>query len=182
LMVDANDNIYIGGTFSSYNNNSSQSFASLLPNGAFNNTFNLNDSYFTAAIGNPSINDIKLANDGRIYAGGKFVSYYGVANTNITRMMGSYITVGVRDILRSDQLLVYPNPAHDLVSINLQGIEFDGDIQNQLSLIDYKGCVVYHKTFNQSATDIKVGHLSSGIYNLLIFNDRKRMSKKIVIQ
>jgi uncharacterized delta-60 repeat protein len=182
LMVDANDNIYIGGAFSSYNNNSSQSFASLLPNGAFNNTFNLNNSYFTAAIGNPSINDIKLASDGRIYAGGKFITYYGVANCNVTRMVGSYVTVGVQDQIESNEMAVYPNPSHELLSITLKGQDFTNNLQSQLSLFDNKGVMIMHKNLNQATTDLQVNELSPGIYNLLIQNGQKRIAKKIVVQ
>jgi uncharacterized delta-60 repeat protein len=183
MAVDAYDNIFIGGTFSNYNTNfSCQSFASLLPNGAYITSFNLNNSYFTAAFGNPSINDVKLASDGRIYAGGKFITYYGVANCNVTRMMGSYVTVGVQDLLESSEMTVYPNPSNDLLSITLKGKDFTNNLQSQLSLFDDKGVMIMQKNLTQVTTELQVNQLSPGIYNLLIQNGQNRIAKKIVVQ
>ena len=97
-------------------------------------------------------------------------------------MVGSYVTVGVQDQIESNEMAVYPNPSHELLSITLKGQDFTNNLQSQLSLFDNKGVMIMHKNLNQATTDLQVNELSPGIYNLLIQNGQKRIAKKIVVQ
>lgn len=78
--ADVIDNIYIGGSFTTYNDVRSPGLLRLDVNGAIDPTFVVGEGF------NDSVYAIAAASDGDVYVGGDFTSYQGVACNGIVRL------------------------------------------------------------------------------------------------
>ena len=79
---------------------------------------------------------------------------------------------------------MYPNPANDELTIELEGVNFDGDAS--IRFINSFGQVAYEKVRNINGEydrlQFNLSDLSSGIYLVqLNFGDKKVFTEKIVI-
>ncbi len=93
-------------------------------------------------------------------------------------MMGQFIvntTTGINATEESNNLLVFPNPAKDIVSIRLNNQE----IIQEISVFNQLGQVVYSKIVNARSFDIPFTTLSAGIYNFRIKTNNQFLFKKI---
>ena len=89
VVVQPDDKILIGGTFNTYNGNSSPNLVRLNPNGEIDNTFNIGtgfvgiwDIFATYTVN--SVTKIKIKSNGQIVIAGGFSSYNG---TNVKRLL-----------------------------------------------------------------------------------------------
>lgn len=87
LAIQEDGKILAGGGFTSYNGNTSNRIARILPTGAFDNEFNTGTGF------NAAINIISVLNDGRIMTGGNQNSY----NSNFMNNLGRLNADGTRD-------------------------------------------------------------------------------------
>jgi hypothetical protein len=103
----------------------------------------------------------KLTSDGWVNADGFYVddievlkiTNVGLANQN----------------KNSNQFQVYPNPAHDRLTI-ISGTSIQNEI-NTIIITDALGKVVLQKTSNEDKTQIQLNDLPNGIYFLNITNE-----------
>lgn len=85
ILLDAADNAFIGGSFNSYNNITSNCIIRLDNSGSILNTFNngFNTTVYT----------ISQQSDGKIVVGGNFTAYSGYSNYYTTRLFSAYDVV-----------------------------------------------------------------------------------------
>lgn len=95
----------------------------------------------------------------------------------------SYLTSINENILKSNQVSIYPNPAINLVTINL-----DANIAGKSKLVQVKdltGKLVLNSSFlmNSNKLNLDVSALESGIYfvNVLVENNNM-VTKKLIVQ
>lgn len=114
-------------------------------------------------------------------------TFYGVKNvtkvTSITETVTTYVPpTGIKDLASGlGNITVYPNPASDLIAIQVL------DITNEnlnCELIDIKGAIVQRTTLYQGSTmayfDLRT--LYNGNYIIRITKGRESLSKQISIQ
>ncbi len=83
---------------------------------------------------------------------------------------------------KKTKILLYPNPAFDLVHVDFQG--FNGMDDPRIRLLNLGGQTV--KTFrfekqNSSSFELRVGNLKNGVYFLEISTEEKQTLQKVVI-
>lgn len=76
---------------------------------------------------------------------------------------------------KADEILLYPNPASDLISIN------SNELNNAYTISDITGKVVLKGNMKETTTDINVSMLQNGAYILEVKNEKGINSKKFVI-
>jgi uncharacterized repeat protein (TIGR01451 family)/uncharacterized delta-60 repeat protein len=80
LIVQPNDKVLVGGSFSTFNNITRPGLVRLNTNGVV-------DASFTVGAGfNGTVYALALQNDGKVVVGGDFISFNGVARTNLVRL------------------------------------------------------------------------------------------------
>jgi len=93
----------------------------------------------------------------------------------------SVLYVGVNEILENKTPLfnVFPNPAHDRITIGVD----EEYLQNLVAtLYDLQGRVILQQEIMQSNTEINVSTLAKGVFVLELKNNNYAESRKIVIQ
>ncbi|MEZ5014378.1 MAG: T9SS type A sorting domain-containing protein [Chitinophagales bacterium] len=93
-------------------------------------------------------------------------------------------TTGVTDILPENDLLIYPNPAEDVVYIQTGAADLN---DHAISLFDMTGKQVAYRGFGEmgytNTAKIETGALPAGVYMLSLMNgDGSVVVKKVVIQ
>ncbi|MDB6064872.1 MAG: hypothetical protein JWR26_1080 [Pedosphaera sp.] len=84
VTEDANGNIYVGRTFTRYNNLSHVGVARLFSDGTLDGSFNNNNSNSIVS----QIRCLALQSDGKVLAGGNFTQFSGTLRTNLVRFYG----------------------------------------------------------------------------------------------
>ena len=72
---------------------------------------------------------------------------------------------------------IYPNPASEQVTI-----EYTGTEEPQMMLLNTCGQVVMEKKLRDGTNQVNTGHLSQGVYIMLIFNDNLLMGSHKLIR
>ncbi len=92
-------------------------------------------------------------------------------------------TTGIDDISADAYIFVYPNPANDILNVEMDG--FTGR-EYIVELIDSQGKVVRENVFRNSGNEltheINLANLNSGIYFLRVQNDLQIKTEKIIIE
>jgi hypothetical protein len=81
------------------------------------------------------------------------------------------------DELTSETVLIYPNPAKNHITVNLNGIE---ETHTILKIYDLSGKVVFEKRFT-STTSLDVSNFAKGVYTLEVSNSDKVVRSKVVL-
>ncbi len=88
-------------------------------------------------------------------------------------------TSGVSEIGTENSILVYPNPATDLVQIDLSG---DKNLE-KVSITDLSGKVIFSQEQNLNGIiTIAVDNLNSGMYLVIVKYDNNTAVQKLIIQ
>ena len=82
------------------------------------------------------------------------------------------------DEMSSESVLIYPNPATNQITVDLNGLEERNSV---LKMYDYSGRVVIEKQSNSVAT-IDVSYLVKGVYTLEVPTSDQVVRKHIVIE
>lgn len=174
--------VYIGGEFSAFNNNSnSHYFTRTSSTGVVDNSF----------IGGygPGIDvyALKRQGDGKIIIGGLFTSYNSIVGIgHITRIDPKFVGVQnrVMDKLDIDQektlasISIYPNPSEGIFNIDFKGYDeskFDITIYNALGQLIHKGSVT-----PQNTNQIDLTRFEAGSYFITLQNANETINKIIV--
>ena len=86
----------------------------------------------------------------------------------------------IEDVTSSFGLLIYPNPADDYITIELDSYDYEDariTIINQLGQI-----VVSHTTSTFSTTNINVGNYPTGLYQVSVATERDIVNKSLLIK
>jgi hypothetical protein len=107
----------------------------------------------------------------------------GFTSGHVKTVYVSDFAVGINELTSSSlEVNAYPNPAHNVVNLNL-GDRLSGEVV--LSLFSSSGQLVLSKNIDgvpMSSIPIELGNLSTGIYMLRLDADKKHASTKIVIE
>lgn len=90
----------------------------------------------------------------------------------------SFQTLGVENFASVKQVIIYPNPVSDILSIDMN------EHFEKIKIYTHSGKLVKEVVINSTDTksvSIEVGDLSSGVY-LLEFNGNKSIWEKIIVQ
>ena len=118
---------------------------------------------------NDGIRDLFVGN----YAGG--VAFFNSVDVN---------GVGIKETTASDYINTYPNPAQDVIVIEINN---GHTIQeHQFTLIDVLGKEIYRTTTFNKKTELSLSHLENGIYFLQYKHNTNNRSvigvKKIIVK
>lgn len=91
----------------------------------------------------------------------------------VYEMKPSFSTNSVKSVVSND-IVVYPNPFKDEVTIELSATN------NKIEIVDVTGKVVYTNAIKEDRTTIKTTDLNKGVYFIVITNSEGRLTKKIV--
>jgi len=85
--------------------------------------------------------------------------------------------VGVNNILAKADVKLYPNPAKEMVTI-----EVNNGTKNVITLIDLSGKTIETIQSNKAFTNINLTHLQAGIYFVNISNENGSVTQKLIIE
>lgn len=94
----------------------------------------------------------------------------------VNKKVGVSTTLGVSDF-ESDGFAIYPNPASDVMTIDLAN-----ETQAEVKFFDFTGKVVKSTSVNSSKNTIDVSDLSSGIYHVSVKTAKGTVTKSIAIK
>lgn len=183
VAVDpSNNNLIIGGNFSSFNGNSASKIARLTVNGTFDPSFNIGIGFDPGANNSYSIFDIKLQ-DSKIVAGGHFTKFNGIDAKYITRLVqNSPVIQGRMNMYPEEKatkgISIYPNPSEGIFNIDFKGYDeskFDITIYNALGQLIHKGSVT-----PQNTNQIDLTRFEAGSYFITLQNANETINKIIV--
>jgi len=80
---------------------------------------------------------------------------------------------------QAEQIVVFPNPAHEIFTIDLQ--EFSNAESFHVSIYDVTGKMVYQSNFTSNTMRIDANEWKSGLYMVMIQNENASYSKKVMI-
>lgn len=101
------------------------------------------------------------------------------ADTSNNKRCATFIFTDIPDISLSDQISIYPNPAENLIEVNLNAIKSKPVL---LRIYNYNGVLLEKKTATKSAERINLRNYPPGIYFLKIPIDDQVITKKFVKQ
>jgi hypothetical protein len=85
-------------------------------------------------------------------------------------------TVGITEINKNDNIVIYPNPANDNINIDVKNY-------NEIIITDISGKVVMNlDSASTQNNTIDISNLSNGIYFVTIKSDRQLITKKLIKQ
>jgi Secretion system C-terminal sorting domain len=83
-------------------------------------------------------------------------------------------------LLSDDLLNIYPNPSHDMVSLNLTSINTSKELE--VKVYDQANNLMFSKKVNQRELNIDIKKYNEGLYTVLISNEEIQISKKFMKQ
>ncbi|MEX1189196.1 MAG: T9SS type A sorting domain-containing protein [Bacteroidia bacterium] len=86
--------------------------------------------------------------------------------------------LGINEVTKNMVNFVYPNPANDMVSLNLE--DFKG-LQSNIEVYNMQGQLVLRLTQNSNIANVSVSELPSGKYLVRAFNNEKSMNQLISV-
>lgn len=120
-----------------------------------------------------------------LYIGGNFQTINSDTVNYIAKWIGGNFvdtcgnTTSVEENANSTIILVYPNPTHDILNIDISDVN---NIYASIEIYNTLGEKVYTENFGVKKNQINLSVFSSGIYFLTINIDGKLHSKKIIKQ
>lgn len=112
------------------------------------------------------------------YGSGNYKLYLGDCTTfeDSIELQINY-TVGIKELNQAPSFSMYPNPANDLVSIQLNNSK-----NGTVKIVDLVGNVVYSETISSSKT-LNTSEFKNGIYFVTIESEGSKMtSRKLVVK
>ncbi len=82
--------------------------------------------------------------------------------------------------LTNDELDIFPNPVKDVLTYHLKN--FNTSNQYNLTIYDSKGSIVLRKAIATAQDSININYLKTGTYFFVVFNNKKKYTKKFVKQ
>ena len=106
---------------------------------------------------------------------------YGITfNSSTGAYLFGDVLPSTQDIINPSQIKVFPNPASDILNVNLKALELTGAVQ--IRIIDITGNVVMLMTKDaRDLSDLNISSLSSGQYMINISNSDYLIGKRFSI-
>jgi len=90
-----------------------------------------------------------------------------------------YAPVGLNELWLNKQVKLYPNPASDIVTLNIDNIGNDIIIVNVYNVV---GALVKSDRLNKTNQQFNIADLSNGVYVIVIKYKESTLSQKLIIQ
>ncbi len=119
--------------------------------------------------------------NGELYIAGEFDILMGSGGhpdspfSNIFKVSGYCLNLGIDDMENTNQVKVFPNPARGFVTVT--NIQYGSN----LIVTDMAGKQVYSATVDESQTTISTANLKNGVYIIRIENNSAVVNKKFVV-
>jgi para-nitrobenzyl esterase len=85
--------------------------------------------------------------------------------------------VGVNNVLAQNDVKLYPNPAKEMVTVD---IAFGS--KNVITLMDLSGKIIETIQSNKASINLNLNHLQTGIYFVNIYNENGSITKKLIVE
>ena len=85
--------------------------------------------------------------------------------------------VGVNNVLAQNDVKLYPNPAKEMVTI-----EVAYGTKNVITIMDLSGKIIETIQSNKVMTNLNLNNLQSGIYFVNIYNENGSITKKMIVE
>ncbi len=121
---------------------------------------------------------ISISDDGFTIAIGGITKTSKFGYTEDLRVYTHSTRTFVKNHEEHQKIKLYPNPANDLVSIDVDRI----DLMNEFTIIDINGKSVYNSTSPNSNLTIDLKQFLSGVYYLIVKNKEGTTREKLIIQ
>ncbi len=146
-----------------------------LPNG-----YSADQTTFTVAVGSSQQVVVTFDPDEAITYAGEIVMTSNLGETRISVTgEGTIITAIDDDIIDSEEVSLYPNPAQHTVTIDLTLIP---QVQPNLAIIDLNGNALWTKEkVQESKVEVNVSSYPAGTYLVRIASDKGSVVKKLII-
>lgn len=102
----------------------------------------------------------------------------GQQDTKAVYSLESPAVLGVNDVNSKTQVSVYPNPATNILNIQLPAVSSAA----QVTIFDATGRQVYFNKLESSKTTVNVSGFSKGVYFVKIEDGNQVTTKKVVVQ
>ncbi len=102
----------------------------------------------------------------------EFYARWPVWFSNGERVLSEVVDLGEGEF----NLEIYPNPANDILNIELSGLQE----YLRVNLMDINGRIVYSKYLNSEYETINMAELSPGTYILKLIGEKNQFTKKII--
>jgi len=108
--------------------------------------------------------------------------FYGSYECSFPLSIADTTTVGIPDNAEMTTLSIYPNPASDIVSIDVG--EYNNNQLFELRILNQLGQGIYSGPANQSTIQVQVGEFKPGFYSVMMTdkNDQIIATKKLIIK
>lgn len=157
IVVQSDGKIIAGGYRSYFVNDYLKNLVRFNPDGSVDTTFDIGTG-FDMGNNNSYISKLNLQSDGKILISGSFENYKSVGSSTLIRLNGGDSTLSNQNFT-TDKLVLYPNPTHDYIHLNIPGNLDDFDYE----IADLAGKkLIGNKNAKNTAIDVQA--LSSGIY------------------
>ncbi len=143
---------------------------------------NMKDFTFVSnVVGSGNSNTINYYDTTDKYASSN--SYYRLTQVDFDGKTTSYRPINIKcsNELKTPELIVYPNPFNDIISIELLNFDQESAI---MQISDQLGQIIYEENINTTTGTnvftINLNHLKPSVYHIRIVSDRIILNKKIV--
>lgn len=161
---------FVNGSFSIYDDVSSNFIAKINHNGTIDTSFNIGTGP------NDLVRETYVQQDGKILIGGDFTTYNGNSINRIARLGNSVLSTNTSTLTHG--ITIYPNPVKDKVNIKLNDPSEMGAI---VAIYTLTGQLLKSEEITESKT-IDLNFLTSGMYLLHIKYGTRIFTSKIVKQ
>ena len=102
----------------------------------------------------------------------------GIPNVGVITIYQKNMTVGIKKRPEADHLILFPNPASDLIQVSTT----NNDFISKAIMYDLQGKIVFTQKFNSAEKQIiDVTQLQNGVYHLQTLSNNKQYDTKIAI-
>ena len=104
--------------------------------------------------------------------------FAGTNGSSVWKRPLSEMPEGIEELDNSNDLLVYPNPANDKITIDR--LSSNANTGNEISIYDLQGKLLLKQPLYQTKTDINISDLAAGIYFIKWAGEEGVVVKKFV--
>ncbi len=109
-------------------------------------------------------------------------NYYQTSSKRIVAKGNVDLVVGHGGDLPPFELKISPNPANNIITVNIDRAEkTNPNIEYTVRLLDKYQKTIYQRNIKNSQTTINVSHFQTGIYYLQVINGQNMQSEKVII-
>ena len=102
-------------------------------------------------------------------------SFSFTANANRTLVANFSINTGIENIFKRSSISIFPNPAHDFITLNTV-------IEGVLTMTDVSGRIIKQVIITSNETKINVSQLPKGCYIISIQSEDGVVSSKLIVE